>query len=156
MIVVTPNQSASWHSNVVLLFALAVPVLGIAVVFAALGAWLVLPFAGLEVVALAIALYRVNWQQQCRQVITLSGDSVWIDKGHYLLHRRWHFPRQATGLTVTTEHHPWEGPQLCVHDRHEWVSLGEFLNRDDSLLLIELLQREFRVRTIGVRSVQSF
>ena len=59
MIIARPNQSATLNTNVQVLLALSIPVLGIAVVFALLGAWLILPFAGLELLALAAALYRV-------------------------------------------------------------------------------------------------
>ena len=151
-----PNQSATWGANVVLLAALAVPVLGIAVVFALLGAWLILPFAGLELVALGAALYQVNWKQQYRHVITFSDDSVWIAKGHHAPCQQWQFSRHSTGLTITTEQHPWDGPQLCVHDRNKSVTLGEFLNREDSLQLIELLRQEIRVRSRGARTLREF
>ena len=156
MIIARPNQSATLNTNVQVLLALSIPVLGIAVVFALLGAWLILPFAGLELLALAAALYRVKWQQQYRQVITVSADSVWIDKGHHTLCQHWQFSRHSTGLTITTEHHPWDGPQLCVHDRNESVTLGEFLNREDSLQLIDLLQRDIRVRSSGARTLREF
>lgn len=38
---------------------LAAGAIGIGIVFAALGAWLVLPFAGLEAIAFAIAFFAV-------------------------------------------------------------------------------------------------
>jgi uncharacterized membrane protein len=156
MIIARPDQSATWRANLLLLLALAVPVLAIAVVFAALGAWLVLPFAGLELLALGSALYHVNWKQQYRHVITVSAESVSIAKGHYAPRQRWRFARHSAGLTVTAEQHPWDGPELCVYDHHESVTLGEFLNRDDSLKLIALLQQEVRVRSRGVRTQREF
>ncbi len=156
MIIARPNQSASWADNVLLLLALAVPVLTIAVIFALLGAWLILPFAGLELLALGTALYHVTWQQQFRHVITLSEDSICIDKGHYAPQQQWHFSRHSTGLTITVQQHPWDGPQLCVHDRNESVILGEFLNREDSLKLLELLQNEIRVRACSTRTLREF
>lgn len=156
MIIARPDQSATWSTNVLLLLALAVPVLVIAAVFALLGAWLILPFAGLELLALAAALYHVNWKQQYRQVITFSADSVWIDKGHYAPRQRWRFPRQNTGLTITAEYHPWDRPELCVHDRNESVTLGEFLNREDSLKLIDLLQQEICVRARSAATAREF
>ncbi len=156
MIIARPNQSATWSANVLLLLALSVPVLGIAVVFALLGAWLILPFAGLELLALGAALYHVNWKQQYRQVITVSADSVCIDAGYHAPRRRWRFPRQGTGLTITAEQHPWDGPELCVHDRNASVTLGEFLNREDSLKLIDLLQREIRVCARCTRTLREF
>jgi uncharacterized membrane protein len=156
MIIARPDQSATWRSNMLLLLALAVPVLAIAVVFAVLGAWLILPFAGLELLALAAALYHVQWKQQYRHVITVSADSVWIAKGHYAPRQRWRFVRHSTGLTITAQQHPWYGPELKVHDRNESVTLGEFLNREDSLKLIELLQQEIRVRAHSARTLREF
>ncbi len=156
MIVARPNQSATWNTNVLVLLALAVPVLGIAAAFALLGAWLILPFAGLELLALGAALYHVNRKQQYRQVITFSADSVWIAKGRHAPRQRWRFPRQNTGLTITAERHPWDGPELCVHDRNESVTLGEFLNREDCLKLIGLLQQELRVRAHSARILREF
>ena len=139
-----------------LLLALAVPVLAIAVVFALLGAWLILPFAGLELLALGAALYHVNWKQQYRQVITVSADSVCIDEGYHAPRRRWRFARQGAALTITAQEHPWDGPVLCVHDHNDNVTLGEFLNREDSLKLLDLLQREIRVRARSVRTQLEF
>lgn len=145
MIIARPNQSATWRTNLLVLLALSVPSLGIAIGFALLGAWPILPFAGLELTALAGALYYVNWKLQYRHVITVSDDSVRIDKGYYAPRESWQFTRQATGLAITPEKHPWEGPGLSLHDRHESVRLGEFLSRDDCLELVALLRKELQV-----------
>lgn len=156
MIIARPNQSASWHANLLVLLALSIPVLGVAIVFAVLGAWLILPFAGLELLALGAALYHVQRKQQCRHVITLSNESVRIDKGDNAPRRSWRLARHSAGLTITAEEHPWEGPRLLVHDRNESVTLGEFLNREDSLKLIDLLAGEIRVRAHGARTLLEF
>ena len=145
MIVAQPNCSASWRSNRLVLLALAIPSLGAATGFALLGAWPILPFAGLELLALGSALYYVNWKLQYRHVITLSDDSVRIDKGHYAPRQSWLFPRQSTGLAIVPERHPWDGPELSLQGIGESVSVGEFLNRDDCLKLAALLREEIRV-----------
>ena len=156
MIVAKPNCSASWRSNQLVILALAIPSLTIATVFTLRGAWPILPFAGLELLALGGALYYVNWKLQYRHVITLSDDSVRIEKGFYTPIKSWQFPRRGTGLAITPEKHPWEGPELSLHDRHESVSLGEFLNRDDSLKLLELLRKEIRVGTHSAHARRDF
>ena len=156
MIIARPNQSATWRANLWLLLALAVPSLLIAGAFARLGAWPILPFAGLELLALGTALYYVNWKLQYRHVITVSEDSVCVDKGHYAPRHSWRFSRQNTGLSITPQKHPWEGPELCLHDRNESVTLGEFLSREDSLQLITLLRREIRVRSYSPRTRREF
>ena len=145
MIIARPNQSASWGTNLAVLLALSVPSLGIAIGFALLGAWPILPFAGLELAALGGALYYVNRKLQYRHVITVSDESVRIDKGFHAPRESWQFHRQGTGLSIIPEKHPWEGPELSLHERGESVQLGEFLNRDDSLKLIALLRKEIRI-----------
>jgi uncharacterized membrane protein len=156
MIIARPNRSASWQANLWILLALAVPSLIIAIAFTLLGAWPILPFAGLELLALGAALYYVNWKLEYRHVITLSDDSVRIDKGFYAPKQSWKFSRQGAGLAITPEKHPWDGPELSMHNRHECVSLGEFLNRDDSLKLIALLKQEIRVRSHSQREQRDF
>ncbi|GAB3287235.1 hypothetical protein GCM10027297_31800 [Parahaliea aestuarii] len=147
MIVAHPNRSASWQANKLVLLALSVPSLGIAIGFAMVGAWPILPFAGLELAALGSALYVVNWKLQYRHVITLTDDEVRIDKGFYLPRQSWRFDRAHTGVAIEREPHPWEGPGICLQHRGEAVRVGEFLNREDCLALLQLLRRELRVRS---------
>ena len=80
VIVVKPNHSATWRHNLWLLAALAVPSLGAGIAFALLGAWPILPLAGLELTALAGALYWVNWKLEYRHVIRLTDQLITIDK----------------------------------------------------------------------------
>lgn len=147
VIIARPNHSSSWHSNRLVLLAIAVPSLGAAIAFTSLGAWPILPFAGLELLSLGAALYYVNWKLQYRHVITLSDDMVSIDKGFYAPTRSWRMPRAGAAISVTAEEHPWEGPKLSLHSDEVWVRIGEFLSREDSLSLLALLRRELSVRT---------
>lgn len=152
MIVASPNCSADWRTNQYVLLLLAVPSLGGATALALMGAWPILPLAGLEMLALGSALYYANWKLQARQVITLGPSSVCIEKGHYAPSSRWEFAREGAALAVTPERHPWEGPQLALHNEAERVPIGEFLNRDDALSLLALLRRELAIRTFSPES----
>lgn len=152
VIIAKPNHSSSWRANKLALLALAIPSLGAAVGFTALGAWPILPFAGLELIALGSALYYVNWKLEYRQVITLSEDSVRIDKGYYAPRQTWKFDRREASLAVTPEAHPWDGPGMALHDNIDAVPVGEFLNREEALSLLSLLRKEVRVGTHSVRT----
>ena len=147
MIVLKPNHSSTWRNNKLVLLAISVPSLGIAIGFAFLGAWPILPFAGLELAALGSALYYVNWKLQYRHVITLCHERLRIDKGFYAPRQSWEFEREDSSLAVTPESHPWDGPGITLHNRSESVAVGEFLNREDSLELLKLLREEVRVGT---------
>jgi uncharacterized membrane protein len=156
MIIAKPNCSATWSSNMLVLLVLAIPSLGAATAFAVIGAWPILPLAGLELLALGCALYCVNWKLQYRHVITLSDETVCIDKGFYVPRQSWTFPRRGIGLAIVPESHPWEGPELSLQGTGESVSVGEFLNREDSLKLAALLRQEFRVGSHSARGNREF
>jgi uncharacterized membrane protein len=146
-IIARPDHSSTWRNNLWLLAAIAVPSLGAAIGFAFMGAWPILPFAGAELISLGAALYYVNWKLQYRHVITLDPSSVKIDIGHYAPRRSWQFDRDESSLAVTPEKHHWEGPSLAIHNREHTVEIGNFLNRDDRLLLLSLVRKELNVGT---------
>ena len=147
VILIKPNHSASWRQNLWLLAALAVPSLGAGVAFALVGAWPILPFASIELVALGGALYWVNWKLEYRHVIRFTDGSVVIDKGYFIPKRSWHFLREEAALRISTETHPWQGPKLSVHDQQTETRVGDFLNRDETLELLNLLKQQLSVRT---------
>ena len=108
MIIARPNCSASWQQ-----FAGAArprrALAGAATGFALRGAWPILPLAGLELLALGSALYYVNWKLQYRHVITLSDDSVCIDKGFYAPTQTGNSRASPLAWAIIPERHPWEG-----------------------------------------------
>lgn len=156
MIVAKPNQSSTWRANLLVLLALAVPSLGAAIIFAFYGAWPILPFAGLEMLALGCALYYVNWKLHYRHVITLSEDTVRVDKGHFAPKQSWQFQRSDAGLSITEGIDNRYGPEVYVHDKSDKVVLGDFLGEDECQALIDLLKPEIRVRAQSTRRDQSF
>jgi uncharacterized membrane protein len=147
VIVAEPNCSASWRTNKLLLLFLAGVSLPVAIGFTLVGAWPILPLAGLELACLGGALYYVNWKLHFRHVIRVTDDTVQIEKGHYRPRHSFRFARHQARLAVTPENHPWDGPRLRVHDASDSVSVGEFLNRDDSLKLLSLLRQSLPVGT---------
>jgi uncharacterized membrane protein len=150
VIVAEPNRSASWQANKLVLCVMSAISLTIALGFAAIGAWPILPFAGIELMGLAGGLYYVSWKLRYRHVITCEEGTLKVQKGHYHPRQQWQFLRENAALSVIPEQHPWDGPQLSLYSQGEQVSIGEFLNRDDSLKLLELLRDE-NIR-IGNRS----
>ncbi|HOY70863.1 MAG TPA: DUF2244 domain-containing protein [Methylotenera sp.] len=79
-IVARPNNSLSAKDNVFLLLAIAIVSLMIALSFALIGAWLVLPFAGLEILAFAYAFNYIYVHSNDFESITIQNDSVVVEK----------------------------------------------------------------------------
>ncbi len=146
IIVAEPNRSATWETNKLVLIAMCCLSGVIAGGFALIGAWPILPFAGLEMLALGSALYYVCWKLRYRHVVTLEEKSVLIQKGHYHPRHQWRFDRDSTTIQVTNQPHPWDAPQISLCSRGEQVSLGEFLSKDDANELLQLLRERFRVQ----------
>ena len=163
-IIVRPNQSASWQSNkrLIVIFGLFSGL--VATLFSAIGAWLILPVAGLEITALGSALYLVCRQAGLRHILHIQGQQLLLEKGHCQNLQRWQLDKANTSLYVERQQHPWDPVKISLCYRHqqqpeneysnnhqlsqlELIPIGEFLNRDDSQrLLTALRQQGLRVR----------
>lgn len=75
-----PNCSLSASNKVNVFLLLAVIPCCIAIGFALLGAWLVLPFVGLEIFALGYAFYYVNSHDSDYESISIDGDCLLVER----------------------------------------------------------------------------
>jgi uncharacterized membrane protein len=159
IVLVRPNQSATWELNLRIIIALGTWSMLLAISFSLYGAWLILPFAGLEILALFAALYFVCRKLSLKQVIRIDADTVTIEKGFYYPIVRWRFAREHTRLVVQAQTHPWDAIALRVFSSEgdEAVELGEFLNREESQQLLDILRGfAIPVRDHSVYSSQPF
>ena len=79
--VLRPNRSLSWRGSLVFFLSLFMISSFVAVSLAVMGFWLVLPFAGLEMIALGAGLYMVACRCYECEVICISRDAIRIEKG---------------------------------------------------------------------------
>jgi uncharacterized membrane protein len=75
-----PNCSLSTSGKQKVVLLLAVIPCCIAIGFSLIGAWMVLPFAGLEIFALGYAFYYVNSHDSDYESISIDGDSLKIER----------------------------------------------------------------------------
>lgn len=80
-IVLRPNASMSGHQVTILLLAFAAAMGTIAVFFASMGAWPVLPFSGAEWLLLVFGFRVVLQRSAIREVITITDGVVRIERG---------------------------------------------------------------------------
>ena len=80
-LVIGPNASLSAGQARVFFASMCLICLGIAATFAALGFWPVLPFAGLELVALGAALAVVLRRNRYREVVWLDRELIRVEFG---------------------------------------------------------------------------
>lgn len=82
-IVAKPNCSLSRQGMYIVVGIVAFFSLAIALAFSLMGAWLVLPFAGAEMILVAGAFYYMQCHANDFESITIIGDELSLDKRDY-------------------------------------------------------------------------
>lgn len=136
-----PNSALSAVSKqkVVILLTVIPSVIGIAFCF--LGAWLVLPFVGLEIVALAYAFYYVNRHEADYESISIDGDGLVVERcvgesvSRQVINPYW----------VTVVQHELANGELHLYlqSHGKELEIGRYLTRKQR----ELLAKQLKQRT---------
>jgi len=92
-IILRPNLSASWRTNLIIISLISVVCIGIAAFFLSIGAYLVLPFAGMEILVLSVITYIFYRDHNHQEVITFTDQKVIIEKGRIKPKNDWQCER---------------------------------------------------------------
>lgn len=129
--VVRPNQSLNWRQAKIFVLLLSIPVLGIAIGFSLVGLWPILPFAGLELAGVWVALYIGVLRNRKCQVITVESDQVFIEKGNYQPEHSWKFNRSWTKVSLIPGQPGTYPARLLIRSHGKRIEVGEFLNEEE-------------------------
>ena len=138
-ITLLPNRSASWTQTKLFLLAAGGLTLIIAIGWAAMGLWVVLPFAGIEVALLTGLMYKVSRSTYQRQVIVLEAERVVLEFGINFPRQRWVFARPDAFMTFADADHPMGTSTVELRDSSTHVEIGGFLNQKDKKKLLRVL-----------------
>ena len=116
--------------------------LTIAIIWAFVGAWLVLPFAGLEVGLLLFVTYTVSKSTYQRQTVLLSSKYISLQKGYGKRLQDYLFEHRNSCLVTYETRHPEDTLELMLRDNSKSVPVAEFLNLEDQQVFIKLLQKQ--------------
>lgn len=139
-LLLTPNHSLSWRGNVRIWLCLLAISAVIAVGMSLAGAWVIIPFAGLELAALATGFYLTSRACQRREVLTIDDTDIHLEKGRARKLAEWTIPKHYARLRLHAPRHPFTPPKLELIHRENNVPLGSFLNIEDTDTLIQLLE----------------
>lgn len=130
-LILSPNCSISWRELIFFYLITCFLALFIGLFFAVQGMWLVLPFSGLEMLALGTGLYIVSRNAHRREVISLDEQQVVVEKGIDKLDQSWAFKTHWTRLKVAEKAGIHEGKILSLGSHGEYVVVGEFLSKNE-------------------------
>lgn len=139
-IVVCPNMSAQWGMVKRFLWFISTFVFIIASVFSFFGMWMILPFAGLEVMALISVSYWVAYQCCRKEVIRINENKITVEKGYHVPLFTWQSELFWTRLVIDPPAFKGHPLKLFLRSRQNRLEIGGFLNDDDKQKLIAELR----------------
>ncbi|MGR9089212.1 MAG: DUF2244 domain-containing protein [Gammaproteobacteria bacterium] len=138
--VVQQTRSMTWGEAKLFVAAVTFVSIAIGVWFYAHGYPLVLPFSGLEALAVAIAFYVVLRDGENREVISLFPERVVIEKGRTRPNSRDEFDRAWARVELSHSPRRWYPSRLSITSHGRFVELGHFLtNGEREALASELI-----------------
>lgn len=148
-ITLTPNRSLTWRQTLIVMSVFGSFCLAIALVWALLGAWFILPFAGIEIGLLAFVMYLVSKKTYTKQTLLVNEQYLSFYTGQNSASTRVLFPRKKTKLITYEVYHPEDVKELYLVACDNKQRIGEFLNLDDQAkLLLQLAKCGIHPREI--------
>ena len=133
--VVQGNRSMSWRANLWLAASLGAICMGIAVALATFGLWLVIPFAGLEIVLVVTCLYLTLRRLSHKEVITVDVEAIRLEWGYTRPDRVVDLPRRWARLRFHDPESPFHTGDLSVAAHGRSYALGRCLNKGEKQTL---------------------
>ena len=134
LITLSPNSSLIGIYRIIFLASISFICVGIATVFYFFGAYLILPFAGIEIAILLIAFYlSFKWSSR-KELIYISQEVVKIEKGIHKAEYLWEEFRTFTSFQIEKDAN--KSLRLSFRSKGDDVIVGNFLNEDDKNILI--------------------
>ena len=134
LITLSPNSSLTGIYRIIFLASISFICVGIATVFYFFGAYLILPFAGIEIAILLIAFYlSFKWSSR-KELIYISQEVVKIEKGIHKAEYLWEEFRTFTSFQIEKDAN--KSLRLSFRSKGDNVIVGDFLNEDDKNILI--------------------
>ena len=146
-IIIRPNRSLTWEQTKIVYFCIASYSLAIAGVFAVMGFWPVLPFAGGEIAVLGVAFYVNALAGTSVQVVTVGGDIVKVEKERPGPRCEWRFHRAWARVDIDWSSGA-RSSRLVVRSHGNEVILGEFLTEAERAQLAAALVDVFGDRDL--------
>lgn len=144
-IILSPNLSARWRTNVNFLYIATFFALVIGTGFASIGLWLILPFTGLEILALVTLIYYVAHKCHRIEVIHFDRERVCVERGYRSPKSSWSCETFWTRLVIGKQSYPQYPLRLFLRGRDEQIEIGAFLNNDDKQKLVNELRQFIHV-----------
>lgn len=139
----------SWRDTKIFVASLAILSLGIAIVFAIQGLWIILPFAGAEILALAGAHYWISVKTRECEVISIDENCVRIESGRDRAIKSHELQTAWTSVMLYPPAPPTQHGRLVMRSKGKEYEVGAFLNEDERKSLASSIRTALNSNTIN-------
>lgn len=137
--IVEPNRNLSWRQSKLLFMFLAGSTACVACFFASMGAWLVLPFSGLEILVIGGSIYAQSCCAHRKQIIRIDQSRVEIRDPRTNKPLKT-FPKAWSKVVQIRDKGNWYPSRLLIGSHGEFVEIGKNLIEDERELLANQLR----------------
>jgi uncharacterized membrane protein len=138
---IRPNCSLTPRSAAWFFGGIAAATLLVAALFTVQGFWLVLPFAGLELAGLGLALWSSMQRRYQRQDIVIAETEVAVEDRGRKFRSRLVFPRHWAQVKMRAGNSPLAASRLVIESHGRSCEIGNFLNEQERRGLSQRLAR---------------
>jgi uncharacterized membrane protein len=138
---VRPNCALSWRWTKRLFWFFACCLAAVAAYFASVGAWLVLPFAGLELAVLGAGLYLSALAGHTREVIEVGEAGIKVLRGRRNLAEVARFPAYWTLVALRRDPRGWYPSRLLLTCHGMGIEIGAKLVETEREALASSLEK---------------
>lgn len=135
-----PNRSATWKQTSRVLIGICGLSILIAIGWAIQGAWMILPFAGLEVALLSYFVYKVSARTYQQEILHFGTERICVEGGSSQPDWNYTFDCADAEFVITNPRHFLSPATVVINSPTHKLRLGDFLNREDIDELIEVIR----------------
>ncbi len=139
--IIRPNSAYNRRSLIWVFALLAVLCMSIALRFAWLGYWMILPFAVLDIVAVGLLFYLLVGRWSYVEKILIQDDVVEIQHIQHKKNQNWQFPLHWVRVELKAPAHRWYPHKLLIGSKGEWIEIGQCLTDDERKSLAKALAK---------------
>ena len=138
-IMVMPNRAMLWQHIMMIYLLVSGVTISIAFSFFTQGLTLILPFAGLELLALGVVLYISAWRSNIKEVVNVNEEKIRIEIGRNVPEEIYELDKAWANIVLERSWNNWYPSRLLLRSHGRQLEIGKFLNEQErQCLAIEL------------------
>ena len=130
-IMVMPNRAMPWQHIMMIYLLISGVTISIAFGFFTQGLTLILPFAGLELLALGVVLYISAWRSNIKEVVNVTEEKIRIEIGRNAPEKTYELDKTWAKVVLERSWNNWYPSRLLLRSHGRQIEIGKFLNEQE-------------------------